>query len=115
MRLVVVGCCGSIALALAGCASAPAVELPVNVGNGLGSQYGNYGAQADGEAVGPAGERCIVFDWDRPISRDRAIRTKSESCESQERPGVMVAREISRTVIPMSQSNLTDAHADAGK
>jgi hypothetical protein len=113
MRLVVACCSASIALALSGCSSTPAANLPMSVGNGVGSQYGNYAAQMDGEMRGPSGERCVIFNWDRPLTKDLAVRLRSASCESQERPGWMVAREISRTVIPMSESNLKDAQDEA--
>jgi hypothetical protein len=117
MRLAV-ACC-SLALALSGCSSpkeaAPAAELPPSVGNGVGSQYGNYAARPEGEMRGPSGEPCVVFDWDRPLTRDLAVRVRSASCESQERPGRMVSREISRTVIPISESNLKDERDEAGQ
>lgn len=117
MRLVVACCALSIAVAAAGCSStgtdagkpaepAPAAPLPLSVGNGVGSQYGNYAAEADGETRGPAGERCVVFNWDRPLTPDLALRVRSESCESKERPGWMLCRELSRTVIPIAASNL---------
>jgi hypothetical protein len=113
MRLVVACCLAVVAAAVSGCAST-SVDLPPSVGNGLGSQYGNYAAQADGEMLGPAGERCIVYDWDRPLTKDRALRLRSASCESTEHPGMMVARELSRTVIPMSESTLKDEQGEAG-
>lgn len=103
------------ALALSACAAPPAPPLPLSVGNGRGSQYGNYGAQAAGEGRGPAGEHCVIFNWDRPLTADLAIRYVSASCESKERPGRMVCTELSRTVIPMSQSNLKDAPGDPGQ
>ena len=103
--------CGfvSIGLALCSCSSprtTPAAGPPLSVGSGLGSQYGNYAAQMDGETRGPSGERCVVFNWDRPLTKDLAVRLRSASCEAPEHPGRMVATELSRTVIPMSQSNL---------
>jgi len=113
MRLVVACCAVSIALALSGCSSTPAANLPLSVGNGVGSQYGNYAAQMDGEMRGPSGERCVIFNWDRPLTKDLAIRLRSASCESKERPGWMVGTEISRTVIPMSESNLKDEQDEA--
>ena len=115
MRLVVACCSGSIAMALSGCAStetAPASALPLSVGHGAGSQYGNYAAQLDGVMRGPEGERCFVFNWDRPLTKDLAIRLRSASCETKERPGRLVARELSRTVIPISESNLKDEPAE---
>jgi len=109
MRLAVVGCAGSIGLALCGCASAPPPVLPpLSVEHGLGSEHGNYAAQADGEMRGPAGERCVVFNWDRPLSNGMVVRLRSASCESKDHPGRMVATELSRTIIPMAESNLAD-------
>lgn len=101
---------------LAGCAQPPAPlppPIPLSVGNGMGSQYGNYAARQDGEMRGPAGERCVLYNWDRPLTADLAIRLRSASCESQERPGWMISREISRTIIPLSESNLKDQGDDA--
>ncbi|MDR3517790.1 MAG: hypothetical protein P4M00_18460 [Azospirillaceae bacterium] len=112
MRLTVACGAVSMALALAGCAATPAINLPPSVENGLGSQHGNYGAETDGEMRGPSGERCVLFNWDRPLTRDLALRLRSASCESRERPGWMVSSEISRTVIPMSQSDLMKGEPD---
>ena len=109
MRPAVACCQIAMALALSGCSSggpAPAPDLPLTIGDGRGSQYGNYAAQMDGEMRGPFGERCVIFNWDRPLTKDLAIRMRSASCESKERPGRMVCTEISRTVIPISESNL---------
>ncbi len=96
------------ALSLASCASPrpAASRLPPTIGNGLGSQYGNYAAEPDGEFVGEHGERCVAFNWDRPIGNGLAIRIRSASCDSAERPGWMVCHDISRTVIPIAESNL---------
>jgi hypothetical protein len=109
-------------LALAACSSDSetkgkerAIDLPLSVGNGTGSQNGNYTAQVAGETRAPGGERCVVFDWDRPLTKDLAVRLRSASCESTERPGQMVSRELSRTVIPISQSNLTNEQGDSGQ
>jgi len=103
----------AVALVLCGCSTTPqnapkAIELPPSVGNGVGSQYGNYGAEMAGETRGPDGERCVLFNWDRPLTKDLALRMVSASCDSKEHPGWMVPREISRTVIPISESNLKD-------
>lgn len=111
--------CGALAMAwaLSGCASpgetAPAAGPALAVGHGLGSQYGNYAAQVAGETLGPAGERCVIFNWDRPLREGLAIRVRSASCESPERPGRMVCREISRTVMPVAETNLKAERDDA--
>ena len=116
MRLVVVCCSVAMGLALCDCSStarAPPANRPLSVGNGIGSEYGNYAAQSGGEMRGSAGERCVIFTWDRPLTKDRAVRVRSQSCESKERPGQMVSTEISRAVIPLSQSNLKGEQGDA--
>lgn len=108
MRLVVA--CGFLAMALSGCASTDGQVQ--SFGNGTGSEYGNYVPQADGEMRGPAGERCIVFNWDRPLTRDLAVRLTSASCESKTHPFWMDTRELSRTVIPLSRSNVKGSLTD---
>jgi hypothetical protein len=107
--------CGFIfaTLVLSGCSTSPpiapkAIDLPPTVGNGVGSQYGNYGAHMAGETRGPDGERCVLFNWDRPLTKDLALRMVSASCDSKEHPGWMVPTEISHTVISISESNLKD-------
>jgi hypothetical protein len=113
MKLWIACCSVLIELALSGCSSSPVADPPLSVGNGVGSQYGNYSAQMDGETVGSSGERCVIFNWDRPLTKGLAIRLRSASCESKERPGWMVCTEISRTVIPISESNLKDEQDEA--
>jgi hypothetical protein len=112
MRLAAACCAVSTAAALSAFSSAPVTDLPMSVGNGARSQYGNYAAQMDGEMRGPSGERCVIFNWDRPVTKDLALRLRSASCESGERPGWMVSTEISRTVIPISASNLRDEQGE---
>src|SRR5256885_14968310 len=114
MRLAVACCAVSTAFALSACSSTPVANLPMSVGNGVGSQYGNYAEQMDGEMRGPSGERCVIFNWDRPLTKDLALRLRSASCESSERPGWMVSTEISRTVIPISASNLKNGQDEVG-
>lgn len=113
MKLVVAFCCVSTALALSGCSSAGRTSLPLSVGNGAGSEYGNYAAVMDGETQGPSGERCVVFNWDRPLARDLALRLRSASCEFRASPGRMIGVELSRTVIPLSESNVRDELEEA--
>jgi hypothetical protein len=110
LRLVLL--VGAMALALSGCASAPERKpsspgtLPFDAGNGVGSQFGNYEMRPAGEAHDAAGNRCVIFNWDRPLNRSFAIRYTSESCESKEHPEWMSATRYVRSVIPLSQSNL---------
>jgi hypothetical protein len=90
----------------------PPIDLPLAIGNGVGSEHGNYAAQREGETRGEAGECCVIFNWDRPLTKELALRLKSASCESKERPGWMLPHEISRTIIPIGQSNLKDEATD---
>lgn len=112
-------CAAALALTatLSGCAtSGPApgwgqpvgrtTAPPIAVGNGLGSEFGNYPARPDGVAIGADGEKCTLFDWDRPLGRDLALRLRSASCEAAGRPGTMVSTELSRAVIPLTASPL---------
>ena len=110
MKLAVGICCLLLAAILYVCSAnrGASANLPLGVDHGAGSQYGNYTAQVGGETRGPSGERCVVFNWDRPLTQELAVRYKSASCESKDRPGVMICREISRTVIPIADSNLKD-------
>ncbi len=107
MKLMTMCSFASLALLLSGCLSTRnSDELPLNFAHGSGSEYGNYAAKMDGEMRGPSGERCVIFNWDRPLTKDLAVRLRSASCDSKERPGWMVSSDISRTVIPLSESNL---------
>ena len=49
-------------------------RLPLDVGNGIGSQLGNYGMQPAGAAQDASGDRCVVFNRDRPLNKEFAIR-----------------------------------------
>ncbi|WP_042443193.1 hypothetical protein [Azospirillum sp. B510] len=111
MRLVVAFGVLSVAMALSGCASTTNGKVQA-FGNGTGSENGNYVQRAAGETRGPAGERCTVFTWDRPVSKDFAVRLTSESCDSRAHPFWMDSRELSRTVIPLSQSNVESGVTD---
>jgi hypothetical protein len=79
-------------------------ELPMYVGGGRGSQFGNYAAKIDGEMIDENGGHCVIFNWDRPLTKDLAICLRSASCPSLERPGQMVCMELDRKVIPISES-----------
>lgn len=84
----------------------PALDLPLAVDKGVGSQYGNYAAQEERQERGPDGQLCVIYNWDRPLTEGLAIRMKSASCESKEAPGLYTSHEISRTVIPITESTL---------
>jgi hypothetical protein len=100
------------AAALSACSSPPqprppiapvAPALPPSIGNGIGSEFGNYGGKLAGDAKGPAGQHCMVFNWDRPLNRDFAIRYSSLSCDQEGREWKTTTT-YTRSVIPIAQS-----------
>lgn len=105
------GCC-ALAITLSACSSGDVLRpnidprLPLNVENGIGSERGNYEMRPAGETRDAAGNRCVVFNWDRPLNRAYVIRYSSASCESKEHPVRMHATPYTRTIIPISESNL---------
>jgi hypothetical protein len=44
--------------------------------------------------------------WDRPLTAQSALRLRSQSCEVPNHPGLYVANELDRAVIPMASSTL---------
>jgi len=103
MKLAALGCTLALAALLSACnGQEPPITNPSAMGNGVGSQYGNYVDQPDGEMVGPKGERCVIHTWDRPLTVSSIIRVRSASCESRENPGQMIATEISREVVAIT-------------
>jgi len=114
MRFII-ACSATISLTLAGCSSfqpspgvgaPPAPVIPFDVGNGIGSQFGDYAMLPGGDAKGPAGQHCVVFNWDRPLNKDFAIRYSSLSCDQPDKPW-KTTTPYTITVIPLSQSNLS--------
>ena len=95
----------------AGNSRSPSGNLPHDFGNGLGSQYGNYEMRAAGETRDADGDRCVVFNWDRPLNRNFVIRYSSESCESKAHPIWMTTTKYTRAVVPISESGLKDQAA----
>jgi hypothetical protein len=55
---------------------------------------------------GRGGVHCTLYVWDRPLSAQSALRLRSESCEAPGHPGLFIAHELDRTVIPLSSSTL---------
>ncbi len=100
MRLLVVFGIVAALTSLGGCVST-AMAPSIYVDNGIGSEFGNNGLQAAGQTVSPSGDRCIVFNQDRPLSKDFALRVVTESCGSASK---MECKEVSRTIIPIAQS-----------
>ncbi len=113
MRFVI-ACCATLSLALAGCSSLqpssdtpPAAKLPLDVGDAIGSQLGNYAMLPGADAKGPDGQHCVVFNWDRPLNKSFAIRYSSLSCDQPDKPW-KTTTPYTITVIPISQSNLSE-------
>jgi hypothetical protein len=104
--------------AASGCADqreAPAKpDLPFYVGGGAGSQFGNYAASVAGEMIDKSGRRCVVFNWDRPLSQDSVLRLRSASCEISKEPGPMLPIDLGREIIPMSASYLSAQEREPG-
>jgi hypothetical protein len=76
----------------------------------VGSEHGNYPTEEAGETRGPDGERCVLFNWDRPLTPELAVRYRSMSCESKDRPGGwMLPKDLGHVIIPIGESNLKDA------
>jgi len=108
MRWMLAGSALALSCALSGCVS-PATSpssSPMMIDNGAGSQHGNYAARMDGDMRGPNGERCVVFNWDRPLSKDFALRLRSASCESPSHPGRMTCIELERSLVPLAESSV---------
>jgi hypothetical protein len=78
---------------------------PFTVGGGKGSEFGNYAAASVGE-ITLDGERCRVWNWDRPLSSNEVLRYRSASCPSKEFPGRFVARGLGATMVPLADSAL---------
>jgi len=93
---------------LADCATNPPRELPFTVGGGLGSQHGNYAATLSSEVFTDArGDRCAVWNWDRPISASLVLRLRSASCPDIRNPKRMIGVELGAQVVPMAKSGLS--------
>lgn len=58
-----------------------------------------------GETRDAAGNRCTIFNWDRPFNRSYVIRYMSESCDSPEHTWKTPTPYV-RSVIPLSESTL---------
>jgi hypothetical protein len=104
--VVVALCALSLVPALSGCSSAE--RRTQSFGDGVGSEQGNYAAQIDGEMSDESGMRCVIVNWDRPLTRELVVRLRSASCESKQHPFWMESREISRSIIPLEKSALKD-------
>jgi len=73
---------------------------------GAGSEHGNFVSQPESETTGPGGVHCVIYVWDRPLTAQTALRLRSSSCEQPGHPGLYIANELERLVIPRSSSTL---------
>ena len=85
---------------------APPAPAPFYVDGGAGSERGNFVSYQDSETTGPGGVHCVLYVWDRPLTAQTALRLRSQSCEQPGRPGLYIANELDRVVIPLTSSTL---------
>ncbi|WP_162937301.1 hypothetical protein [Indioceanicola profundi] len=96
-------CCA--ALALSGCAAPRPADPPVYFGSGRGSSVGNWIGVGTGETrIGPQGQVCDVYFWDRPVGNGQAVRLRSGSCPIPGRPGLFSLHDYGRSLIPLAES-----------
>lgn len=86
--------------------AAPPVPSPFYVEGGAGSEHGNFVSRQEGEKTGPGGAHCFIYVWDRPLDSRTALRLRSQSCEDPRNPGMYIANELERMIIPMTSSTL---------
>lgn len=101
--IIVVSCAGTSAPPTAAPPTAPPVFY---VEGGKGSERGNFASYPDSETTGPSGVHCVIYVWDRPLTDKTALRLRSQSCEQPDHPGLYIANELERTVIPLTSSTL---------
>jgi len=96
----------ALASALAACAALESSKpLPPTIGGGKGSEFGNYAATAAG-TVTIDGQRCYVWNWDRPFAPGKVLRYRSASCPSTEFPGRFIAIDLDHSIVPLAESDL---------
>ncbi len=116
MKLAALGSTLALAALLSACnGQEPPITNHSAMGGGVGSQYGNYADQVDGEMTGPKGERCVIHTWDRPLTVNSIVRVRSASCESRENPGQMTSTEISREVVAIAPEPAAEAKPEEKK
>jgi hypothetical protein len=93
---------------LAACATMPTPAIaPLAIGDGQGSEHGNYPTVPTGEThQATDGSLCPVFEWDRPLSATTAIRYRSTTCPLPGQPGRFYSFNLDRTVIPLAESRI---------
>ena len=80
---------------------------PFSIGSGAGSEHGNYASHPNGEMIGPHGERCITYVWDRPVNAQYALRLRSASCPPADpHSPAWTAIELERALIPLAGSEV---------
>ncbi len=84
----------------------PPPPPPFYIDGGAGSEHGNFASWPDSETTGPGGVHCVIYVWDRPLTAQTALRLRSQSCEQPDHPGLYIANELDRSVIPRASSTL---------
>jgi hypothetical protein len=83
----------------------PPVVVPMDVGGGHGSEFGNVSATvAPDEYTDADGDHCPVFVTDRPLTTTAVLRIRSASCPLKDVPGAMIAIELDRRIVAVAPS-----------
>jgi hypothetical protein len=86
-----------------GSSGPPATPVPMDVGGGRGSEFGNVDATQSADTYTDAsGNKCPIFTTDRPLTTTTVLRIRSASCPSPDEPGVLVAKELDRKVVAVA-------------
>ncbi len=81
----------------------PAAVVPMDVGGGRGSEFGNVDAtQSLDTYTDASGNKCPIFTTDRPLTTTSVLRIRSASCPSRDEPGVLVAVELDRKIVAVA-------------
>jgi|HubBroStandDraft_2_1064218.scaffolds.fasta_scaffold2161572_1 hypothetical protein len=89
--------------ACGGSSKPPPAVVPMDVGGGIGSEYGNVDASlAQDEYTDADGNKCPIFITDRPLTSTTVLRIRSASCPSKDEPGTLVAVELDRKVVALA-------------
>jgi hypothetical protein len=89
--------------ACGGSSAPPATVVPIDVGGGRGSEFGNVDATESADTYTDAnGNKCPIFTTDRPLTTTTVLRIRSASCPSPDEPGVLVAKELDRRIVAVA-------------
>src|SRR5271168_3659015 len=95
--LLLLAACGG------GSSRPPPAVVPMDVGGGQGSEFGNVDASlSQDEYTDADGNKCPIFITDRLLTSTTVLRIRSASCPSKDVPGALVAVELDRKVVPIA-------------